>query len=74
MGKIYKYAQQYQLAESAFQKAISFHISPAQVLPYIAEIKYKTHDYQAIKQYLNLSDTLLDIPQIASVKIFWDKN
>jgi polysaccharide biosynthesis protein PelE len=71
LGKIYTRMQKYSQAESAFAKALSFNVSPSQVLPYLAEIKYKKGDYAATKQYLNLS-TLLDVPLIAPVKRFWD--
>ena len=74
LGKIYMHLKQYNLAEEAFSNAVLFNISPAQVLPYLAEITFKTHDYIALQNYLSTSDTLLDIAQIAPVKIFWDEN
>lgn len=71
LGKIYKHLKQYDKAEEALQKAFSCKASPAQVLPYFAEIKYDARDYQAMQYYLNASDALLDIARIAPVKRFW---
>jgi len=71
LGKIYTRMHQYRKAEEAFAKAISFNVSPSQVLPYLAEIKYKERDYVATKECLNLK-TLLDVPLVAPVKKFWD--
>ena len=73
LGKIYKHSKHYSQAEHAFTKAISFKISPTQVLPYLAEIKFITRDYTAMHNYLSKSETLLDVEQIAPVKHFWDR-
>jgi tetratricopeptide (TPR) repeat protein len=71
LGKIYKYVKQYDKAEDALLKAFSCKASPAQVLPYFAEMKYNIRDYQAMQYYLSASDSLSDIAQIAPVKRFW---
>ena len=73
LGKIYKHSKHYSQAEHAFTKAISFKISPTQVLPYLAEIKFITRDYTAMHNYLIKSETLLDVEQIAPVIHFWDR-
>ena len=72
LGKIYIHSKQYQLAEDAFNRALSSNVSPTQILPYLAELKFKAHDYIAVQNYLSGSNTLLDIPMIAPVKLFWD--
>lgn len=71
LGKIYKYSKDYDKAEKAFEKAMKLNIQPAQILPYLAEIKYMLKDYAGVIHYLSLSDTLLDIPQIAPTKLYW---
>ena len=73
LGRIYKHTKHYVLAEKAFNQAILADISPAQVLPYLAEIRYELHDYLGVQNYLSKSETLLDIAQVAPVKIFWEE-
>lgn len=72
LGRIYTKLGQYTLADEALKIAINLNGPPSQVLPYIAEIKYKMKDYSAVQYYLNQSDTLMDITLIAPVKRFWD--
>lgn len=73
IGKIYKYSKQYYLAEKAFTRAISLKAPPAHTLPYLAEIKYINKDFHGVKDYLSRSESLLDLPNIAPVKQFWDE-
>lgn len=73
LGKIYKHLKQYANAEKAFNKIELSEVPPATVLPYLAEIKFKMRDYQAVQEYLSQSSTLLDVALIAPVKRFWDK-
>lgn len=73
LGKIYNYLKQYHKAEKAFNQVVLSETSAASVLPYLAEIKFKVHDYGAVQDYLNQSPTLLDVALIAPVKRFWDK-
>lgn len=73
LGKIYEHLEQYSLAEEAFNKTMPFNIPPSQVLPYLAEIKFKLHDYIAVQRYLDESNTLSDIDFFAPVKRYWDK-
>lgn len=73
LGKIYYRLNQYTLAEDAFKKALTLNTPASQVLPYLAEISFKTKDYAAVKNYLGKSDALWDIALIAPVKRFWEK-
>lgn len=72
LGKIYTRLKQYKQAEEMFDQTTAFNIPPSQVFPYLAEIKFKQREYIATKQYLDHSDTLLDIELVAPVKRFWD--
>lgn len=72
LGKIYYKLNELQLAEEAFRKANAFNVPPSQVLPYLAEIKFKFKDYAEVRFYLGDSDTLYDINRIASVKRYWE--
>jgi tetratricopeptide (TPR) repeat protein len=74
LGKIYFRLKKYKLAEESFEKSIYYDIPDSQVIPYLAEIKYKMKDYAAVRRYLCESNTLLDIAIIAPVKRFWEKN
>ena len=71
LGKIYIRLGEIKKAEAAFSHISSLEIPPYQILPYLAEIKYKLHDYQAVREYLK-SNIFLNIPLIAPVKRFWD--
>ncbi len=73
LGKIYTHSKQYEKAEKILNQIVFSEVCPAQLLPYLAEIKFKMHDYAAVQHYLNASDTLLDIAPIASVRRFWNK-
>jgi tetratricopeptide (TPR) repeat protein len=73
LGKIHYRLKEYSLAEEALKKAMDLAIPPSQVLPYLAELKYKTKNYAAVRYYLSSSDTLYDIAIIAPVKRFWGK-
>ena len=72
LGKIYQRLGQYKEAEVAFTQALDLNIPAAQVLPYLAEIKYKLKDYSAMMYYLNLSQTLNDVQGIAQIKKLWN--
>ena len=72
LGKIFTRLKKFPEAEEAFFKTTLFNVIPSQVLPYLAEIKYKQRDYLAVKKYLD-SDALLDVTRIAPVKSFWDE-
>lgn len=71
LGKLYQHRQQDLLAVEAFETAMSCHSAPTEVLPYLAEIRFKQGDYSAIQALLSQSDALLDMMQIAPVKRFW---
>lgn len=73
LGKIYYKLNELQLAEEALQKASALNLPPSQVLPYLAEIKFKFKDYAEVRFYLGESDSLYDINRIASVKRYWEK-
>ena len=74
LGKIYTHLKQYDKAENILNKIKWSEVPPAKVLPYLAEIKFREHDYQAVQNYLSQSKTLLDVALIAPVKRFWDKS
>lgn len=73
LGRIYYELKEYTLAEEALKIATNLNSPPSQVLPYLAEIKFKMKDYAAVQYYLGQSDTLMDITLIAPVKRFWEK-
>ena len=72
LGKIYRHLQRYTEAEAAWEQACKFKAFTIPLLPYFAELKYRAKDYQALRQYLDQSEALVDIARIAPVKRFWD--
>lgn len=73
LGRIYLFLKQLNMAKIEFEKALEANISPPKVLPYLAEIEFKQQNYIAVKNYLTQSDTLLDVPLVAPVVRFWNK-
>jgi tetratricopeptide (TPR) repeat protein len=60
-----------QQAESAFNQAIGLGMPVTRIQPYLAELAYQRHDYQAVREHLQLMPFNSQIPHIANIQRFW---
>lgn len=58
-------------AEAAFEQAITLGMPVTRIQPYLAELAYQRHDYQAVRKHLQLIPFNNQIPQIANIQRFW---
>jgi hypothetical protein len=63
--------QQNQKAEAAFEQALKLGMPVTRIQPYLAELAYQRHDYQAVRKHLQLIPFNNQIPQIANIQRFW---
>lgn len=63
--------QKNQQAEAAFEQAITLGMPVTRIQPYLAELAYQRHDYQAVRKHLQLIPFNNQIPQIANIQRFW---
>jgi len=60
-----------QEAEAAFDRAIELGMPVTRIQPYLAELAYLRHDYQAVQKHLQLIPFNNQIPRIANIQRFW---
>ncbi|ARU31337.1 hypothetical protein CAP31_06350 [Sulfuriferula sp. AH1] len=63
--------QKNQEAEAAFDQAIRLGMPVTRIQPYLAELAYQRHDYQAMRKHLQLIPFNNQIPQISNIQRFW---
>ena len=71
LGRNYMSRNLLDKAHDAFNKAIERDAATSKALPYLAELYFKTRDYDALKKVLRQCQNLRDIPALGSVIDFW---
>lgn len=57
--------------DAAFSHAIKLGMPAMRIQPYLAELAYQRHDYQAVREHLQLIPFNNQSPQIANLQRFW---
>lgn len=63
--------QKLQEVDAAFRLAIQSGMPAMRIQPYLAELAYQRHDYQAVREHLQLIPFNNQMPQIANIQRFW---
>jgi len=63
--------QKLEEVDDAFNQAIKLGMPAMRIQPYLAELAYQRHDYQAVRKHLQLIPTNNQSPQIANLQQFW---
>lgn len=71
VGRVYLMRHQYDRAEEAVMAAQALGALPSRVIPYLAELSYRKHDIDALRNYLALDTSLRHKPGIGPVAQFW---
>lgn len=58
-------------AEAAFDRAIGLGMPVTRIEPYLAELAYLRHDYQAVRAHLQRIPFDNQIPRVANIQRFW---
>jgi hypothetical protein len=57
--------------DAAFKQAIKLGMPAMRIQPYLAELAYQRHDYQSVREHLQLIPFNNQSPQIANIQRFW---
>lgn len=71
MGRIAMLEGHYLAARTHCERALDLNAAPGQVLPYLAETRFRLGDYAALKDLARAFPSLLDLPTIGPVVRFW---
>ena len=63
--------QKLEEVDDAFNNAIKLGMPAMRIQPYLAELAYQRHDYQAVREHLKLIPFNNQSPQIANLQRFW---
>ena len=71
MGRIAMLEGHHLAARTHCERALDLNAAPGQVLPYLAETRFRVGDYAALKDMAKSYPSLLDLPTIGPVARFW---
>ena len=71
MGRIAMLEGHHLAARAHCERALDLNAAPGQVLPYLAEARFRVGDYAALKDMARAYPSLLDLPTIGPVVRFW---
>lgn len=60
-----------QEVDDAFKQAIKLGMPAMRIQPYLAELAYQRHDYEVVREHLQLISVNNQSPQIANIRRFW---
>ncbi len=63
--------EKHQEAEIAFNQAIGLGMPLTRIQPYLAELAYLRHDYQAVQEHLQQIPFNHQIPRVTNIQRFW---
>jgi len=71
LGKIYLYKKDNEKAKEALNRARELNAPYSKTLPYLAELSFNECNFEELRNYFNMSETLKDIPKLAPIVDFW---
>ncbi|MHB8254898.1 MAG: tetratricopeptide repeat protein [Acidiferrobacter sp.] len=73
MGRIAMLEHHNTAARKHFEDALNLNVAPGQILPYLAETRFRVGDFAALGVLARDFPSLLDLPNIGPVVRFWTK-